>query len=99
MIFTKRGKCINIVEIRFGLLMGKFRQFLTELFAAPHTIVAGYGRFTFLLEKCILMLKTIFKTQTYRSTKVVRLSSEAFLYIPVLFSSSQSLYMCVSLYK
>ena len=30
-IFTKFGMCIDIVEIWLGLLMGKFRQILTEL--------------------------------------------------------------------
>ena len=32
-IFTKLGMCIDIVEIGLGLLMSKFRQFLTELSA------------------------------------------------------------------
>ena len=32
-IFTKLGMCIDIVEIWLGLLMGKFRQFFTELSA------------------------------------------------------------------
>ena len=32
-IFTKLGVCIDIMEIWFGILMGKFRQFLTELSA------------------------------------------------------------------
>ena len=30
-IFTKLGRCIDIVEICFWLLMGKFCQFMTEL--------------------------------------------------------------------
>ena len=32
-IFTKLGMCIDIVEFWFGLLMGKFHQFFTELSA------------------------------------------------------------------
>ena len=32
-IFTKLGMCIDIVEIWFRLLMGKFRQIFTELSA------------------------------------------------------------------
>ena len=32
-IFTKLGMCIDIVEIGFGLLMGKFRQIFMELSA------------------------------------------------------------------
>ena len=32
-IFTKLAMCIDIVEIGLGLLMGNFRQFLTELSA------------------------------------------------------------------
>ena len=40
--------CIDIVEIGLGLLMGKFDQFLTELFAHD-AIKARYYRFTFLL--------------------------------------------------
>ena len=32
-IFTKRGVCIDIVEIWFGIVNGQFRQFLTELSA------------------------------------------------------------------
>ena len=31
-IFTELGLCIDIVEIWFGLLMGKFFQFLTVIF-------------------------------------------------------------------
>ena len=34
-IFTKLGLCIDIVEIWLGLLMGKIRQFLTELLCRP----------------------------------------------------------------
>ena len=30
-IFTKLSLCIDIVQIWFGMLMGKFRHFLTEL--------------------------------------------------------------------
>ena len=30
-IFTKLGMCIDIVEFRFGLLMGKFYRTLMEL--------------------------------------------------------------------
>ena len=42
-IFTKLGMCIDIMEIWFGIamLMGKFRQFFTEL-SARDTIMAGY---------------------------------------------------------
>ena len=32
-ILTKLGMCIAVVEINLGLLMDKFRQFLTEGFA------------------------------------------------------------------
>ena len=32
-IFTKLGMCIDIMEIGFGLLMGKFRQIFMELSA------------------------------------------------------------------
>ena len=34
----KLGMCIDIVEIGFGLLMGKFCQFLTELSACDTSI-------------------------------------------------------------
>ena len=39
-ILTKLGTCTGIKEIWFGLLMGKFRQSLTEL-SALDTIMAG----------------------------------------------------------
>ena len=43
-IFTKRGMCIDIMELWFGLLMGNFRQFLTEL-SACHMIVLSFHVF------------------------------------------------------
>ena len=46
-IFTILGMCIDIGEIWFRIAMGKFCQFLTVI--CPHTIVAGYYCFTFLL--------------------------------------------------
>ena len=45
-IFTKLPMCIDIVEIWFGLLMVKFRQFLTKL-SARHMIMVGYYHYTF----------------------------------------------------
>ena len=42
--------CIDIVEIWFGSVMGKFCEFLTEL-SAHHRIVAGHYHFTFFLNK------------------------------------------------
>ena len=39
---------IDIVEISLGLLMGKFRQFLTEL-TPRDTIMEEYYRFPFLV--------------------------------------------------
>ena len=35
-IFTELGMCIDIVQICLGMLMAKFRQFLTELSARPY---------------------------------------------------------------
>ena len=48
-ILTEVGTCtcIDIKEIWLGLLMGKFRQLLTEL-SARDIIMAGYYCFTFL---------------------------------------------------
>ena len=42
-IFTKLGMCIDIVEVWLGLLMGKFRQFLTELSAQDTPIFSFPG--------------------------------------------------------
>ena len=39
-IFTKLGVCIDIVKIVFGLLKGKFRQFLIALSARDRSIVS-----------------------------------------------------------
>ena len=50
-ILTKLGTCIDMKEILFGLLMGKFRPCLTEL-SACNTIMAGYYSLTFLLKQC-----------------------------------------------
>ena len=47
-IFTKLGMCIDIMEIWFGILMGKFLQIFTEL-SARDTIMAGYYSLMFLL--------------------------------------------------
>ena len=47
-IFIKLGTCIDIVEIWFGLLMGKFCQCLLS---AHDTIMVGYYSLTFLLHK------------------------------------------------
>ena len=46
-ILTKVGTCIDIKEIWFGLLLGKFCQCLTEL-SARNTIMAEYYNLTFL---------------------------------------------------
>ena len=51
-IFTKFGMSIDIVEIfALGLLIGKFRQFLTKL-SAHDMIMAGYYHFTFYFMFC-----------------------------------------------
>ena len=43
-IFTKLGLCIDIVEIWFGLLMGKFHQFLTVI-CPQHVRIFISGRY------------------------------------------------------
>ena len=42
-IFTKLGTCIDIVEIWFGILMGKFRQIFAELSARDTPIFSFPG--------------------------------------------------------
>ena len=47
-IFTKLGMCIDIVETRFRMLMGKFCRIFTELYAHG-TIMVGYYSFKFFI--------------------------------------------------